>query len=128
MGYFLVGSDIKGRNKLRSCARHGQGHTNMANSNNYLAILGLAVVGALSGIGHFGGLNETFFGSDNESEYVAESYHDDSYSSGYDNEITFRGKGTNSDGYITQGNIYLERVISGISDKFYLFNKGVWIM
>lgn len=86
--------------------------------------MGLAVVGTLFGIGHFGGLNETLFGLDNESEIITESYYDGSYSTGYDNEITFRGRNPNSDGYILQGDIVLERVISGKTDSFYLFNKG----
>lgn len=67
----------------------------MADSKKYLAPLGLAVVGAIFGIGHFGGLHETVFGSENEPEIVTESYYNDSYSSstsGYGNEISFRGK------------------------------------
>lgn len=67
----------------------------MADSKNYLAPLGLAVVGALFGVGHFGGLHETLFGSKHETETVAESYYEDSYSystTGYGNEISFRGK------------------------------------
>ena len=41
----------------------------MADSKSYLAPLGLALVGALFGIGHFGGLNKVLFGSD-ESYFV----------------------------------------------------------
>lgn len=96
----------------------------MANSNNYLAPLGLAVLGALFGIGHFGGLHETLFGSDNDSEIISESYYDEPYSNGNYGEISFRGNNTNSDGYISKGTISLERVYSGKSDSFYLFNKG----
>lgn len=98
----------------------------MANSSNYLAPLGLAVIGALFGIGHFGGLHETLFGSDNDTEIFTESYSDDTYSGSteYGHEISFRGKNTNSDGYIYQGSISLERVSSGISDSFCLYNKG----
>lgn len=40
----------------------------MGNSKNFLAPLGLAVIGALFGFGHFGGLHETLFGSKNKSE------------------------------------------------------------
>ena len=73
-----------------------QGIKKMADSKNYLAPLGLAVVGAIFGIGHFSGLHKTLFGSDNKTEYVSESYYandyDDSYSSGYNNgEIAFKG-------------------------------------
>lgn len=69
----------------------------MANSNNYLAPLGMAVVGALFGIGHFSGLNETLFGSEKEYETTSQSYYvgsdyDDSYSVEYSGEISFRGK------------------------------------
>lgn len=98
----------------------------MANSNNYLAPLGLAVVGALFGIGHFGGLHDSIFGSDNSPKEITESYYDyeDSYSSLSGSQITFRGHDTNSDGYIPKGTISLERVSSGIHDSFYLFNKG----
>lgn len=96
----------------------------MANSRNYLAPLGLALVGTLFGVGHFGGLNEVFFGSDKEYSNVSDSYTGNSYSSGNSSEISFRGTGSNSDGYIFQGNISLERVISGKTESFYLFNKG----
>ena len=58
----------------------------MATSKNYLAPLGLAVVGALFGIGHFGGLHETFFDSENTSKEITEYYYDDSYSNGYNND------------------------------------------
>ncbi len=67
----------------------------MGKSNNYLAPLGLAVVGALFGFGHFGGLHETLFGSHKEPAIVTESYYDDSYSTssnGSGHEISFRGK------------------------------------
>lgn len=66
----------------------------MANSSNYLAPLRLAVVGALFGIGHFGGLHETIFDSDNDTEIITKSYYDDTYdgSAGYGHEISFRGK------------------------------------
>lgn len=65
----------------------------MANSKSYLAPLGLVVVGALLGIGHFGGLHESIFGTDNESEQIIESNYDysDSYSTEYSNEVSFRG-------------------------------------
>ena len=46
----------------------------MADSKSYLAPLGLALVGTLFGIGHFGGLNEVLFGSDKEYENVSDSY------------------------------------------------------
>lgn len=46
----------------------------MGNSKNYLTPLGLAVIGALFGFGHFGGLHETFFGSDNKPERLTQSY------------------------------------------------------
>lgn len=96
----------------------------MADSKSYLAPLGLALVGALFGIGHFGGLNKVLFGSDKEYENVSDSYTNNSYSSDYSGEIVFRGTDSNSDGYIFQGNISLERVISGKTESFYLFNKG----
>lgn len=77
----------------------------MANSDNYLAPLGLAVVGVLFGIGHFGGLHETVFGSDNEykSINVSESYSDDTYSTGYGSEISFLGKAPNDGTYTRTG-------------------------
>lgn len=69
----------------------------MSNPKKFLAPLGLAVIGALFGIGHFGSLHESFFGSDNESEIITESYYesdyDDSYSFGYSNDISFKGSG-----------------------------------
>lgn len=65
----------------------------MADSKNYLAPLGLAVVGAIFGIGHFGGLHETFFGSESAPMASSESYYSEpSYSTEYNNEISFRGK------------------------------------
>ena len=67
----------------------------MADSKNYLAPLGLAVVGAFFGIGHFGGFHETLFGSENESEIVTTSYYNETYSPSsneYGHEISFRGK------------------------------------
>lgn len=66
----------------------------MANSSKYLAPLGLAVIGTLFGIGHFGGLHESTFGSDSETEIITESYSEESYNSsdGYGHEISFRGK------------------------------------
>ncbi|MBD5275399.1 MAG: hypothetical protein HDS37_04780 [Bacteroides sp.] len=67
----------------------------MGNSRFFLAPLSLAVIGALFGIGHFGGLHETFFGSDNKSEIVTTSYYNETYSPSsyeYGHEITFRGK------------------------------------
>lgn len=96
----------------------------MENSKSYLAPLGLAAIGALFGIGHFGGLHETFFGNDNETEITAGSYYGDSESTGYGGEPTFRGRDTNSDGYIYKGTINLTRVVSGIQEQFYHFNKG----
>lgn len=96
----------------------------MGNSKNYLAPLGLAAIGALFGIGHFGGLHESLFGVDNDAEITTNSYYDKSESTGYASEITFRGTGTNSDGYIYKGTINLTRVASGIQDRFYHFNKG----
>lgn len=93
----------------------------MSDSKSYLVPLGLAAVGALFGLGRFGGLHETIFGSENESKIATKSYNIDTYS-GYCNEITF--KGNDSDGYIYQKKISLTRVGSGISDDFYLFNKG----
>lgn len=47
----------------------------MGYSKNYLAPLGLAAIGALFGIGHFGGLHKTFFGADNETETTTTSYY-----------------------------------------------------
>ena len=47
----------------------------MGNSRFFLAPLSLAVIGALFGIGHFGGLHETFFGSDNKSERLTQSHY-----------------------------------------------------
>lgn len=95
----------------------------MGNSKSYLAPLGLAAIGALFGIGHFGGLHETFFGNDNKTEITTSSYYSDSESTGYGGEVTFRGRDTNSDGFIYKGTINLTRVISGIQDQFYHFNK-----
>lgn len=96
----------------------------MGNSKSYLAPLGLAAIGALFGIGHFGGLHDTFFGSNNETEITTGSYYSDSESTGYGSEISFRGHNTNSDGYIYKGTITLTRVTSGIQESFYHFNKG----
>ena len=67
----------------------------MANSKDYLAPLGVVVVGVIFGIGHFGDLHEIVFDSENESKVVASSHYDDTYSSdykGYYHEISFRGK------------------------------------
>lgn len=96
----------------------------MGNSKNYLAPLGLAAIGALFGIGHFGGLHDTFFGSDNETEITTSHYYSGSESTGYGSEISFRGHNTNSDGYIYKGTINLTRVVSGIQDNFHHFKKG----
>lgn len=96
----------------------------MSDSKNYLAPFGLAAIGALFGIGHFGGLHDTIFGSDNKTEITTSSYYSDSESAGYGSEITFRGHNTNSDGYIFKGTISLTRVYSGIQESFYHFNKG----
>lgn len=43
MGYFLSGCCIKGRNKLRSCARHGQGYLKMKK-----LILSFAIIAGVS--------------------------------------------------------------------------------
>ncbi len=43
----------------------------MGNSKSYFAPLGLAAIGALFGIGHFGGLHDTVFGNDNKTEITA---------------------------------------------------------
>lgn len=96
----------------------------MGNSKSYLAPLGLAAIGALFGIGHFGSLHDSVFGSENDTEIITNSYYRDSESTGYGSEISFRGKNTNSDGYIHKGSINLTRVVSGIQESFYLFNKG----
>lgn len=47
----------------------------MGNSRNFLAPLGLAVIGTLFGIGHFGGLHKTFFGANNKPALPTQSYH-----------------------------------------------------
>lgn len=52
-----------------------KGYQKMGNSRSYLAPLGLAVIGALFGFGHFGGLHETFFGSDNKYARQNNSYY-----------------------------------------------------
>lgn len=96
----------------------------MGNSKSYLAPLGLAAIGALFGIGHFGGLHESLFGNDNDSETITSSYYSGSESTGYESEITFLGRDTNSDGYIYKGTINLTRVVPGIQEQFYHFNKG----
>lgn len=95
----------------------------MGDSKIYLAPLGLAAIGALFGIGHFGGLHETLFGSDNKTEITTSSYYSDTESAGYGSEISFQGHNTNSDGYIYKGTITLTRVTSGIQESFYHFNK-----
>ncbi len=96
----------------------------MGNSKSYFAPLGLAAIGALFGIGHFGGLHDTVFGNDNKTEITTTNYYSDSESTGYGSEISFRGNNTNSDGYIYKGTITLTRVASGIRESFYHFNKG----
>ena len=69
----------------------------MGNSRNYLAPLGLAIIGALIGIGHFGDLHKTLFGSEKESKIKTDSYYkndfDDSYSEEYQSDISFKGSG-----------------------------------
>lgn len=69
----------------------------MGNSNNYLAPLGLAIVGALFGFGHFGGLHDSLFGSGNKTEKVAATYYvndyEETYSGGYNGDISFKGNG-----------------------------------
>lgn len=96
----------------------------MSDSKSYLASLGLAAIGALFGIGHFGGFYDTVFGPDDKTEITTSSYYSDSESDGYAGEITFRGHGTSSDGYIYKGTINLTRVVSRIQDSFYHFKKG----
>ncbi len=114
--------------KTKSCARHGLGYTKMSNSKNYLAPLGLAVVGAIFGIGHFGGLHETVFGSENEYEIVTSSYYDETYSPSsneYDHEISFRGKkcsgsvGCNCSGFapITSGDEWQKSICKHCGHK-----------
>ena len=94
MGYIINEPVIKGKlTNLKVVPDTNQGVYRHGKFKSYLAPLGLVVVGALLGIGHFGGLHESIFGTDNESEQIIESNYDysDSYSTEYSNEVSFRG-------------------------------------
>ena len=124
MGYIFHITLIKGKTKLKVAPDTEEGYDKMGDSKRYFAPLGLAAIGALFGIGHFGGLHDTLFSSDNETKITTSSYYSSSESTGYGSEISFRGHNTNSDGYIYKGTITLTRVTSGIQESFYHFNKS----